>query len=95
MKSDTGFSGSGMKSKWYWVSWDITTKTYHGFVIGDVPSDAATEGPSHWYSAEGGWDPQKMNYPLYPGETLIMCVSGSGNYTNGKFHWVKKNHATR
>lgn len=95
MKSDTGFTSSGMKSEWYWVSWDITTKTYHGFVIGDVPSDAAIEGPSQWYSAEGGWDPQKMNYPLYPGETLIMCVSGSVTYTNGNFHWVLKNHATR
>ena len=102
MKSASGFTASGMVSEWYWITWDVTAPTYHGFVVGNVPSDAATDskgaggkGPGAWYSGEGGWDSQKANYILYPGETLIMCISSSGTYDNGQFHWATKNYKTR
>lgn len=94
MKSDSGW-GADNKSKWYWISWDITTATYHGFILGDVPSDAATSGPKDWYSAQGAWDAQKMNYVLYPGETLQMTISDKSNYPNGEYRWRKKNYGQR
>lgn len=94
MASKNGFD-SNMYCEWYWITWDVTTATYHGFVIGDVPSDAATNGPTQWYSGEGAWDSQKTYYVLYPGETLIMEISSSGTYSNGSFHWRTKNHGTR
>lgn len=94
MKMYSGFDNS-MYCECYWISWDITTATYHGFVIGDIPSDAATKGPTQWYSGEGAWDAQKGNYILYPGETLEMQITSSGDYPNGSFHWPLKNHGTR
>lgn len=84
-----------MNSEWYWVSWDITTATYHGFVIGDVPSNASASGPTQWYSAEGAWDSQKKNYVLYPGETLIMLISRDHSYSNGTYRFRTKNHGQR
>ena len=86
---------SSMNGSWYWISWDISTATYHGFVIGDVPSDAGENGPSQWYSGEGAWDAQKANYILYPGETLEMCVLASSSFPNGSFRWCTKNHGQR
>lgn len=88
-------NSASMNGKWYWLSWDITTATYHGFVIGDVPSDASENGPNQWYTAEGGWDAQKENYVLYPGETLEMQITSNGKYSNGSYHWRTKNHGTR
>ena len=88
-------SSSSMDSSWYWVTWDVTTATYHGFVIGDIPSDADTDGPSQWYSGEGGWDSQKSNYILYPGETLVMIIAADSNFANGSFRWCTKNHGER
>ena len=86
---------SSMNGSWYWISWDISTATYHGFVIGDVPSGAGEKGPSQWYSGEGAWDAQKANYILYPGETLEMCVLETSSFPNGSFHWCTKNHGQR
>ena len=81
---------------WYWVSWDITTSTYHGFVLGDVPSDAATNGPTYWYAAECAWVAQKENYVLYPGETLEMAVETTNEaYYQAKFMFRIKNEGTR
>lgn len=94
MKSDSGWD-SEYKAKWYWISWDITTATYHGFILGDVPSDAAENGPSDWYSAQGAWDAQKTNYVLYPGETLEMTIGDGSNYTNGGYYWREKNYGKR
>lgn len=88
-------NSKSMDCEWYWLSWDVTAATYHGFVLGDVPSDAAENGPNQWYSAEGGWDAQKENYILYPGETLEMQISSDGTYSNGSYHWRTKNHGTR
>lgn len=65
---------------WYWVSWDVTTSTYTGFAIGDVPSDAGTLGPTRWYAAECAWVAQKENYVLYPGETLEMVIADGKKY---------------
>lgn len=61
-----------MSGNFYWVTWDITTTTYHGFVIGTVPSDAEKNGPTVWFASECSWVTLKNNYPLYPGETLVM-----------------------
>ncbi|MDY2840648.1 MAG: Ig-like domain repeat protein [Treponema sp.] len=61
-----------MYGKWWWVSWDITSTTYIGFVIGDVPSDANTNGPTFWYLGDYHWTLIKEDYPLYPGECLFM-----------------------
>ncbi len=97
MASSSGFDDN-MYGQWYWVTWDVTTATYHGFVVGNVPSDADPNGPGAWYTAEGGWDAQKTNYVLYPGETLIMSITSSdsgGSYTNGNYHWTTKNYRTR
>lgn len=80
-----------MSGDFYWVSWDITTKTFHGFVIGDVPSDAATNGPSVWFSSECSWVTLKNNYPLYPGETLIMDTADVSPY----FAFRDKNKGSR
>ena len=72
-----GFTSDDMKSTWYLVTWDITSKTYHGFAIGDVPNEAVTKGPDHWIIGENSWTSQKENYPLYPGETLLMDTANS------------------
>ena len=85
-----------LQGYWYWVSWDITTSTYHGFVIGDVPSDAKDNGPNKWYAAECAWVAQKENYVLYPGETLEMAIeSGNGSGYQAKFLFRDKNEGAR
>ena len=66
-----------MYGNWYWVSWDITATAYIGFVVGDVPKDAATMGPRFWAPADFHWVPVKTRYPLYPGETLIMSCDNN------------------
>lgn len=77
-----------MYGNWWWVTWDITDATYIGFVAGNVPSDGATMGPDKWYCADYHWTTIKEQYPLYPGETLVMMAHGSqGEYVNAKFFW--------
>lgn len=66
-----------MDGNWYWVSWDITATAYIGFVVGDVPKDAATMGPRFWAPADFHWVPVKTRYPLYPGETLVMSCDNN------------------
>lgn len=61
---------------YYWVTWDVTSTTYIGFVAGNVPSDANTNGPSAWFVGDYHWTLIKDKYPLYPGETLIMSAHG-------------------
>ena len=79
---------SSMYGNWWWVTWDITDATYIGFVAGNVPSDGATMGPDKWYCADYHWTTIKEQYPLYPGETLVMMAHGSQNeYVNAKFFW--------
>ena len=85
-----------LQGYWYWVSWDITTSTYHGFVIGDVPSNADTLGPTRWYAAECAWVAQKENYVLYPGETLEMAIeSDNDSGYQAKFLFRDKNEGER
>ena len=79
---------------WYWVSWDITTSTYTGFAIGDVPWDAGTLGPTRWYAAECAWVAQKENYVLYPGETLEMVIADGKKY-QAAFLFRDKNEGAR
>ena len=77
-----------MYGNWWWVTWDITDATYIGFVAGNVPDDGATMGPDKWYCADYHWTTIKEQYPLYPGETLVMMAHGSqGEYVNAKFFW--------
>ncbi len=79
---------SDMYGSWWWVTWDITDATYIGFVAGNVPSDGATMGPDNWYCADYHWTTIKEQYPLYPGETLVMMAHGTQNeYVNAKFYW--------
>ena len=81
---------------WYWISWDITTSTYHGFAIGDVPKDADTKGPTYWYMSECAWVAQKTNYILYPGETLEMKITGGRQeYCQANFLFRDKNEGSR
>lgn len=68
-----------VKGKWYWITWDISAPTYHGFVAGDVPSDAQENGPSIWYAGECFYTPLKSYYILYPGETLYMTMKDGFN----------------
>ena len=69
-----------MHGQWYWVTWELSAPAYHGFVIGDVPSDAETEGPTCWYASECSWVGYKDWYVLYPGETLeMMATTGSSS----------------
>lgn len=76
-------SSDNMTGNWYWVSWDITSTTYIGFVIGDVPGDAVEKGPSHWIPADYHWVPMKSSYPLYPGEELIMAMDSNSTVPMG------------
>jgi len=79
---------TSMYGNWWWVTWDITDTTYIGFVAGNVPSDGATMGPDRWYCADYHWTTIKEQYPLYPGETLVMMAHGSQTeYVNAKFFW--------
>ena len=73
-----------VRGKWYWITWDISAPTYHGFVAGDVPSDAQKNGPSIWYAGECFNTPLKSYYILYPGETLYMTMHDEGGWYGGK-----------
>lgn len=57
---------------WYWITWDISTSAYFGFLAGNVPNDAATNGPSNWVWASCSWVSSKAKYPLKPGESISM-----------------------
>ena len=81
---------NNMTGNWYWVSWDITAPTYHGFAIGTVPSDALENGPDIWYASECSWVTQKKNFVLRPGETLVMDTQG----VSPSFLFRDKNEAT-
>ena len=78
-----------MYGKFYWVSWDLSANAYHGFVVGDVPADAATAGPSFWYAGSYGWAAVKDMYILHQGETMTMAVeSGNGaNYSGNNYRF--------
>ena len=78
-------SGTNVRGYWYWITWDITVDTYHGFVAGNVPENALKSGPSTWYAGECSWAAWKTYYVLHPGETLRMQIASERNneHNNG------------
>ena len=91
MKLNGSKDKTTVKGEWYWITWDISAPTYHGFVAGDVPSDAQENGPSIWYAGECFYTPLKSYYILYPGETLYMTMhdaDGGYNDPNNNNQWV-------
>ena len=86
MARDGNRTGTNVRGNWYWITWDITVDTYHGFVAGNVPANALESGPSTWYAGECSWAAWKTYYVLHPGETLRMQIAsghnngGCGNY---------------
>ena len=108
----TAFSADGSwqneRTFWYWVTWDLSSVFYPGFVVGDVPNDASTyldnkkskKGPKNWYVGECSWNSIKQNTALYPGETLELSLhevddtDDNGN-TKGAYLFRSKNHGSR
>ena len=83
-------------SNWYWVTWDLSAPAYHGFLLGNVPSDASTKGPSEWYVGERTYVPLKSYYVLHPGETLRMqLITGHDNAGRANYAFITKNKGTR
>lgn len=76
-----------VRGEWYWITWDISAPTYHGFVAGDVPSDAQKKGPSVWYAGECFYTPLKSYYILYPGETLYMTMHDEGGWNDNNTYY--------
>ena len=73
-----------VRGEWYWVTWDISAPTYHGFNVGNVPTYAQTKGPSIWYAGECFYTPLKSHYILRPGETLMMTMDNNANNPDGE-----------
>ena len=55
---------------WYWVTWNISTTAYIGFLSGDMPDDASINGPKNWCWATQAFVGYKANTPIYPGESF-------------------------
>ena len=65
---------------WYWVTWNISTTAYIGFLSGDMPGDASTNGPKNWCWATQAFVGYKANTPIYPGESFqFKDINRSGN----------------
>ncbi len=109
-EGETAFSEEGtwkdLHTYWYWVTWNISSPCYSGFLVGNVPADAATateggpRGPSHWFVGECSWNAIKANTILYPGETLELSLDEVDNYddngnTKGGYLFRTKNHGKR
>ena len=94
MKLDGSKDKTTVRGEWYWITWDISAPTYHGFVAGDVPSDAQENGPSIWYAGECFYTPLKSYYILYPGETLYMTMKNGFNDSETN-KWVGYDEAGR
>ncbi|WP_407427570.1 hypothetical protein, partial [Treponema sp.] len=81
---------------WAWVTWDLSSAAYHGFVAGDVPSDALQNGPKVCFAGECAWNALKGNYILYPGETLQMCLTSDTDIADkGAYFFRTKNKLER
>lgn len=87
MKLDGSKDKTTVRGEWYWITWDISAPTYHGFVAGDVPSDAQKNGPSVWYAGECFYTPLKSYYILYPGETLYMTMHDEGGWNDNNTYY--------
>jgi len=67
-------------NKWYFVSWNISTTVYPGFLSGDFPSEAEKDkGPSKWCWGSCSWVNTKDHTPIYPGESFQFNTSVSVN----------------
>ena len=88
-ESGRNADGGNYFGNWWWVTWDLSAPACHGFVVGDVPADAQTMGPTMWYAGECAWTPFKENYWLYPGETLIMAIEEAGDYKDNYLFRLK------
>jgi hypothetical protein len=69
-----GTTDRGTDAYWYYVTWDITVKTYVGFFAGSTPNtlDEAKLGPTDWaWFASGVW-PYVEYYPVFPGESRLV-----------------------
>ena len=65
---------------WYWVTWNISTTAYIGFLSGDMPDDASINGPKNWCWATQAFVGYKANTPIYPGESFqFKDINRSGN----------------
>lgn len=95
-RTDTDRLSELQNSNWYWVTWDLSAPAYHGFLLGDVPSDASTKGPSEWFVGERTYVPLKSYYVLHPGETLRMqLTTGHDNAGRSDYVFITKNKGTR
>lgn len=91
-----GNDSSIQNSNWYWVTWDLSVPAYHGFLLGNVPSDASTKGPSEWYVGERTYVPLKSYYVLHPGETLRMQLTDKHDDAGrAGYVFITKNKGTR
>lgn len=91
-----GKDSSIQNSNWYWVTWDLSAPAYHGFILGNVPSDASTKGPSEWYVGERTYVPLKSYYVLHPGETLRMqLTTGHDDAGRSGYVFITKNKGER
>lgn len=79
---------------WTFITWAINTDCYFGFLAGDMPTDAATKGPSKWCWGSCSWVGAKIQYPLYPGECREMDSSGPDG-TAGGYAYQNKHEEKR
>lgn len=76
-----GFASAPLNGTWYYCTWEVTTPACIGFLLGNVPSDAATNGPSKWVWGNNAWCAYKSMYKLYPGEKLWMKSCYASRFT--------------
>lgn len=80
----TGGFSAPLNGTWYYVTWELTTPACVGFLLGNVPSDAAASGPSKWVWATCAWTAYKSLYRLYPGEKLWLKSNYQSRFTGMK-----------
>lgn len=80
---------------WYFVTWSINTNAYVGFIAGDMPNDAAANGPKKWIWGSCMWVGVKSEYPAYPGECLEMDTNGPDPGGRGTYSYQDKHIESR
>ena len=73
---------------WYWVSWEINKAAHLQPLRGDMPSDAADNGPSVWCWGMQSYVPgiPKGLTPLYPGHSLAFKTDERMYYGGMSFY---------
>ena len=93
-------------NNWYWISWNINTTAYVGFLAGDFPDDAftvengETKGPKEWCWGSCAFVGLKEYYPVYPGENLTIGSDACGwskisNQNRGSYAYQDKHRESR